>query len=61
MPSLLLEVILSESEEKSAQIKHSLQVKTALNKYVGGFWCERQQEMDLLLWMEILLWIMDSF
>ncbi len=22
------------------------QSKTTLNKYVGGFWCERQQEMD---------------
>ncbi len=38
--------VLSESREKSAQIKHCLrakQSKTALNKYVGGFWCERQQ------------------
>ncbi len=39
-------VIWSESGEKSAQIKHRLQDKTALNKYVAGFWCERQQEMD---------------
>ncbi len=39
-------VVLSESGEKSAQIKHCLQAKRALNKYVAGFWCERQQEMD---------------
>ncbi len=36
----------SDSGEKSAQIKHCLQDKTALNKYVAGFWWERQQEMD---------------
>ncbi len=41
-------VFWSESGEKSAQIKQRLQDKTALNKYVAGFWCERQQEMDLL-------------
>ncbi len=29
------------SGEASAQIKHRLQSKTALNKYVCGFWCER--------------------
>ncbi len=40
------QVISSESGEKSAQIKHRLQANTVLNKYVGGFWCERQQEMD---------------
>ncbi len=28
------------------QIKQRLQAKTALNKYVAGFWCERRQEMD---------------
>ncbi len=44
-----------ESGEKSAQIKHRLQVKTALNKYVAGFRCERQQEMDFSL-EEALLW-----
>ncbi len=38
-------VFWSESGEKSAQIKQRLQAKTALNKYVAGFWCERQQEM----------------
>ncbi len=31
------EVILSESGEKSAQIKHRLQSTTALNKSVSGF------------------------
>ncbi len=36
----------SESGEKSAQIKHSLQANTAPNKYVAGFQCERQQKMD---------------
>ncbi len=29
----------------SDQIKQRLQAKTALNKYMCGFWCERQQEM----------------
>ncbi len=29
--------ISSESGEKSAQIKHRLQAKAVLNKYVGGF------------------------
>ncbi len=38
-------MIWSKSGEKSAQIKQRLQAKTAL-KYVGGFWCERQQQMD---------------
>ncbi len=38
-------VVWSESGEKSAQIKQCLQAKTALNKYVTGFWCERQQKM----------------
>ncbi len=38
-------VFWSESGEKSSQIKQRLQAKTALNKYVAGFWCERQQEM----------------
>ncbi len=50
----------SESGEKAAQIKHRLQDKTALNKYVTGFWCERQQEMDWRkryygLWTHILV------
>ncbi len=31
------------------------QFKTALNTYVCGFWCERQQEMDFSL-EEVLLW-----
>ncbi len=42
------------------------QSKTALNKYVGGFWCERQQDMDVftgwsiiidygLFWPEVLI------
>ncbi len=43
-------VFWSESGEKSAQIKHRLQAKTVLNKYVCEFWCERQQEMDLFHW-----------
>ncbi len=30
-------VVLSESGEKSAQIKHRLQAKTVQSKYVGGF------------------------
>ncbi len=28
--------------------KHHLQAKTVLHKYVGGFWCDRQQEMDFV-------------
>ncbi len=32
-------------ERNLHQIKHRLQVKTALNKCVAWFWCERQQEM----------------
>ncbi len=39
-------VVSSESGEKSVQIKHRLQAKTALNKYVDGLWCERQHKMD---------------
>ncbi len=39
-------VVWSESGENSVQIKQRLQDKTALNKYVAGFWCERWQEMD---------------
>ncbi len=35
-------VFWSESGEKSASDQAA---KTALNKYVSGFWCERQQEM----------------
>ncbi len=35
-------MVWSESGENSAQIKHRLQAKTALNR----FWCKRQQEMD---------------
>ncbi len=53
-------VFWSESGEKSAQIKHRLQTRTALNKYVAGFWCKRQQQMDFSL-EEVLLWIMDYF
>ncbi len=45
-----------ESGEKSAQIKHRLQIKTVQNsKDVCGIWCERQQEMEFLL-EEVLLW-----
>ncbi len=32
-------------ERNLHQIKQRLQDKTALNKYVAGFWCERQQQM----------------
>ncbi len=50
----------SESGDKSAQIKLRLQAKTALNKYVSGYWCEREQEMDFSP-EKALLWIMDSY
>ncbi len=36
--------------EKCAQIKHCLWVKTALNKYVGGFWRERITGDGLFQW-----------
>ncbi len=45
MLSFREKVFWSESGEKSAQLKQRLQAKAALNKYVAGFWCERQQEM----------------
>ncbi len=45
----------SESGEKSAQIKHRLQAKTALNKYVAGFWCEIQQEMHFFTGGSIIM------
>ncbi len=48
-------VIWSESGEKSAQIKHPLQSKTALNKYVAGFLCERRQEMDIFTGGSIIM------
>ncbi len=32
----------SESGEKSAQIKHRLQAKAALNKCVAGFWWDNR-------------------
>ncbi len=37
-------VVWSESGEKSAQIKQRLQAKTALNKYVTGFWWETTRD-----------------
>ncbi len=37
-------VISTESGEKYVQIKHSLQAKTVLNKYVGGFDVRGQQD-----------------
>ncbi len=37
----------SESGEKSADQNSP---KTALNKYVAEFWCERRQEMDFYHW-----------
>jgi len=37
---------LSESGEKYANIKHRLQTKTVLNKYVVDFEIRGQQEMD---------------
>ncbi len=46
-------VVSSESGEKYAQIEHLLQVKqskTALNKYVSGFWCERTTRDGLFHW-----------
>ncbi len=48
-------MFLSESEVKSAQINHRLRAKTALNKYVGEFWCERQQEIDLFTGITLIL------
>ncbi len=48
----------SESAEKYALFTSENQSKTTLNKYVGGFWCERQQEMDFFTGGII---IMDSY
>ncbi len=39
-------------ERNLHQIKQRLQDKTALNKYVAGFWCERQQEMHFFIIMD---------
>ncbi len=36
--------------EKSAQIKHRLQAKSAQNKYVAGFWCDRTTGDGLFHW-----------
>ncbi len=49
--SPMKKVASSESGKKYAQIKHHLQVKTVQNnsnKYVSGFWCERQQKIGFL-------------
>ncbi len=48
-------VVWSESGEKSAQIKHHVQAKTVLNKYVAGFSCERQQEMDFFIGGSVIM------
>ncbi len=51
-------VILSESGEKYAQIKHYLLSKAVLNNYVVGIWCETlgmNLEEELLWIMEIIL------
>ncbi len=45
---------------KSNTVYKWKQSKAALNKYVSGFWCERQQGMNFEL-EEALLWIMDSY
>ncbi len=55
-------VVLSELEEKYAKTRHSLQVKTVQNKYVGEFGCERKTGDGLFhyrkcyyeLWNDIL-------
>ncbi len=46
-------VFWSESGEKSAQMPK--QSRTALNKYVAGFWCERQQEMDFFTGRSVIM------
>ncbi len=45
----------SESGEKYAMIKHSLQAKSVQNGFVGRFWCERQQRIGFSL--EEAIWI----
>ncbi len=55
---------LSELGEKYAQIKHRLQEKTVLNKYVGGFWFERTSQdtlTDGLEWCGLLVDYSDVF
>ncbi len=49
----------SESEEKYAQIKHCLQAKTVLNKYVVDFDVRRQQEIDVFTRVSVI--IADSY
>ncbi len=34
---------------KSITVYKAKESKRALNKYVGGFWCERQQETDFFI------------
>ncbi len=51
------EKLLSESGEKSAQIKLCLQAKTVLNKYVCGFWWGIVMEYGLVNWWTGLEWI----
>ncbi len=46
-------VIVSESGEKYAQVKHRLQAKIV--KYVGGFWCDKR---EWTVSLEQALWIM---
>ncbi len=40
---------------RSSSVYKTKQSKTALNKYVAGFWCERQQEMDFFTGGSIII------
>ncbi len=41
-------LVLSESEEKLRTVYKWKQSTAALNKYVGGFWCEKEQDNGFL-------------
>ncbi len=41
--------------KRGAQIKHRLQAEVVLNKYVCGFWCKRQQEMDFFTGWSVIM------
>ncbi len=42
-------------ERNLHQIKQRLQAKTALNKYVAAFWCERQQQMHFFTGERVIM------
>ncbi len=46
---------------RSSTVCKPKQFKTFLNKYIGGFWCERTKVVQVFLTLEeVLLWIMEQ-